>query len=723
MGNARNESTQSHYVEGQDVGDVIRGRFPEQLPQGAEPGAVPAVVRAAEENGRIDVRDFRQGVSVDEAYGIVPGLPPQPVPVATPQVAVPATSRRRDVQTSERAPRRPGVTGETARVAASLAGVVGTWSAEKWVAEATRRRELRGPRKLELRDARAAYRTARRQDPDHTTSAYHRAKRELRHARRRVPNTLPMLAAKAGLCAALLGYVLVPRVPGEVWAWTGVGLAAAAILGLGSLAWWIRRQPVPEFVPTEEEKQLLARLAPEYWKEHAEERGLEGTVTGRPQLGAAGIEVAVRLDGKWTLGKLLAAEENVRALLGARHGLRIQVAHGSHGGWATLALRTRSAADDDDLMWSESNATFGIDTITGDVVDVPIGQRLLIAGMSGAGKSVASRPLLRKASEGETNALVIIDLKKVEGRLWDHRARVASTAEEVVQVVEELVQEMTYRLDALPKGKAKWTPSRAHPRITVVVDEGTEAIGQTSAVPVVVGYTDKGKEIVEKRNAVAGLSSIARMGRAPMVDLWWFTQKPTMSGAEPGITPQIASQMGTRICLCVSTAGEARVVLGEDAQAKGWDAESLPMPGVALVRDGKRKPNPVAVRFMDDDQVIALPDRPIWSMPEDTANHESPESTQAAILSSAPAALAPTDLALVSDTGTDDDQAAADTPAAVVLAVLAEPMRQKDIQTATGLPKSTLSRTVNALIGGGQLVRQDDGTLARVHTDNAATGA
>lgn len=715
MTKARNEITTSQNVEGTDVGDVIRGRFPEQLPNDDQPGTVPAVVRAAEANGRIDVRDFRAPVTVDQAYGIpappAPGASAELVPAA-PAALVPA------------APRQPraGVAAETARVAVTLARVSASWSAEKWTAEAERRREIRPGRKSDVRDARKAYRTARRQDPKHTTAAYHRARRELRHAKRRVPNTLPMLTAKTGLAMALAGYFLVPRVPGEIWDYTGAGLSAAAILGFGSLAWWIHRHPkqAPEFVPTEEEKNLLIRLAPEYWTAHAEERGLDGTVTGRPELGAAGIEVGVRLDGKWTLAKLLAAEENIRALLGARHGLRIQVAHGTHGGWATLALRTRSAADDDDLLWSESNSSFGIDTITGEVVDVPIGQRLLIAGMSGAGKSVASRPLLYKASEGDLNALVIIDLKKVEGRLWDHRARVATSAAEVVAVVEDLVQEMTYRLDALPKGKAKWTPTRAHPRITVVVDEGTEAIGQTTAVPVVVGHTEKGKEIVEKRDAIAGLSSIARMGRAPEIHLWWFTQKPTMSGQEPGITPQIASQMGTRICLCVSTASEARTVLGEDAQGKGWDAESLPMPGVALVRDGKRKPNPVAVRFMDDDQVIALPDRPIWTLPQDSANHESPESTQAAVLASAP-----TDLALVSDTGADDDgQAEAETsPAAVVLAALAEPMRQTDVQKATGLPKSTLSRTVNALIGAGTLIRQDDGTLAVVHTDNSATGA
>ncbi|MBV1955657.1 cell division protein FtsK, partial [Streptomyces sp. BV333] len=90
--------------------------------------------------------------------------------------------------------------------------------------------------------------------------------------------------------------------------------------------------------------------------------------------------------------------------------------------------------------------------------------------------SVASRPLLFKASEGEQNRLVIIDLKQVEGRLWDHRARVASDADAVIALVEELVQEMTERLSTLPKGQATLVPTAERPRITVVVDEGAEVV-------------------------------------------------------------------------------------------------------------------------------------------------------------------------------------------------------------------------------------------------------
>jgi S-DNA-T family DNA segregation ATPase FtsK/SpoIIIE len=220
---------------------------------------------------------------------------------------------------------------------------------------------------------------------------------------------------------------------------------------------------------------------------------------------------------------------------------------------------------------------------------------MLIAGRSGAGKSWSARPLLFDASEGPANVLVIIDLKKVEARNWEHRARTASTPEDVIAVVAELVAEMLERLDLVPRGEDTITPTAERPRITVFVDEGAEVVTAAKA-------------------ALVGLESIARMGRAACIDLWWATQKPTMSGSSPGIPAQIAPQLSTVVSLAVSTPTEARTVLGEDAQAKGWDADELPAPGYALVRSGpKSKPNPIKTRALSPKQVVALPDRPIWS--------------------------------------------------------------------------------------------------------------
>jgi S-DNA-T family DNA segregation ATPase FtsK/SpoIIIE len=595
------------------------------------------------------------------------------------------------------------VTRRYAKTAAEWTGEKGRWSAEKWGAEADRRKAKRAELKPLVTDAKRAVAVARRDDPERKKAATHRAERELRQARRAVPDTLLGLATKVLAGLGVLAWWGLPRVPAEVWRWTAITAVAAAVGGVGWLAYQIAKaeEAAPELEPTAEEKQLLARLQPKHWREHCEGRGLAGTLTGDPVLSVSGVAVNVRLDGTWTATKLRQAADHVRALLGCRTSLRLEIKAGERGGWARMILRTRSAADGDDLLWSPEKRTFGVDIVTGEQVEVPLGERMVIAGMSGAGKSVASRPLMFDASEGDTNALVIFDLKKVEGRLWDHRARVASTPEDAIGLAEELVEEMNERLDLLPKGQDKWTPTAERPRITVVVDEGAEIV--TAA-----------------KKGLGPLESIARMGRAAAIDLWWMTQKPTIPD---GIPKQIAPQLALKICLAVSTPTEARVVLGEDAQAKGWNAEDLDYPGYAFVRGGKsRKPHPVKVRYMDKAQIIALPERPIWSY-----GAEPPAPTRPALTllkgdgqpgpnqnSALPAPIGLSPLpdqpptipapALQAEPATNRDQ--------VLAAVRAGARTAKEVTEATGLNKGTVSREIKALVQAKVVLRAEDGTLA-----------
>ncbi|MCC8453385.1 MarR family transcriptional regulator [Streptomyces rochei] len=580
------------------------------------------------------------------------------------------------------------------------AATAARWTADRWRKESERRSALRAERKPLVRDARRALATARAVDPEGVTSLRHRAERELRTARRRVPDPMWLFASKTAAALGAAGYVWLPEVSVRMWVWSAVAVVATVT----ALSVWIavRERDTTGLKPTAEESALLKRLQPQHWKEHAEQRGLAGTLTGRPRLTEAGIVCAVRLDGTWTTTKLRSAEDHIRALLGARTSLRMQVKAGKQGGWAELILRTRSAADGDDLTWTPERRSLGIDTVTGEQVTVPLGERLLIAGRSGAGKSVASRPLLYDASEGATNALVIIDLKRVEGRLWDHRARVASTPHEVIDVTDELETEMLDRLSILPKGQDTWTPTPGRPRITVVVDEGAEVMTAADSVPYEV-EAGEGKTRTVKRSALPALESIARMGRAACIDLWWMTQKPTIND---GIPKQIAPQIGVSICLAVRTPAEARVVLGEDAQAKGWNADELPVPGVALIRDGKRKPDPVKVRYMDKSVVIALPDRTPWSR---------------ATAPTVQAADAPT-LTLVKDTAPETATASDGAAARVLKAIETadEPVRQKDLVTLTGLSKGAVSKAVKALTASGAVVRTPDGALTVTRGDESA---
>jgi S-DNA-T family DNA segregation ATPase FtsK/SpoIIIE len=551
---------------------------------------------------------------------------------------------------------------------------------------ATAKKSSKNPLGTARRSARTADKAARK--------AGKAAKVELKTARKNYPSTLTSLAARAhaghSIPAALASYVL--STP-EDWAVWPAGTSAALIAANVGALWLGRRKSSAQVEDgaSAEERLLLERLDPSYWVQHAPERGLDGTVSTPGAITSAGIEAEIRLDGQWTVKKLRAAADNIRALLGARTELPMLIAAGSRGGWAVIRLRTRSAAPDGVIAWQPGDA-FGVDMVTGEDVQIPLGKRMLIAGMSGAGKSTASRPLLFDASEGPENVLVIIDLKMVEGRLWDHRARVAYNPVDVVDLVQELVAELTERLEVLPKGQATLVPTAERPRITVVVDEGAEVMSSCKAVEIEVGVTESGKSVTEKADALEGLDSIARMGRAACIDLWWMTQSPTYGD---GVPRQIAKQLGTRLGLAVESPTEARVVFGESAQEKGWKADELPMPGVAMLRDGKRSPDPVKVRYMDDQAVIALPDQKIWHRGGQVAPVERPPLRL--LKEQADKAPAPAPVA-----SNRDRVAAAVADGACTAAAVA---------TETGLNKGTVSREIKALVKDGAVLRAEDGTL------------
>jgi S-DNA-T family DNA segregation ATPase FtsK/SpoIIIE len=493
-----------------------------------------------------------------------------------------------------------------------------------------------------------------------------------------------LFTGKTVAAVGAAGYIGLPLVPSAVWLWSAVAVAVAAVGAVAVAVALAGRKP-KGLVPTPEERQLMKRLAPEHWRDHADGRGLAGTLTGRPQLTEAGIVADVRLDGTWTVGKLRSSSEHVRALLGCRSDLRMEIKGGQRGGWAVVTLRTRSAADGMDLSGWMPGAPWGVDTITGEPVMVPLGRRMLIAGTSGAGKSWSTRALLAEASEAEDHRLVVIDPKRVEAINWEHRARTAISRDEVLEVTDELVAEMHDRLALVPRGRDTIEISPERPRITVFVDEGAEVISMAR----IKGYD----------RVMENLSTLARMARAAEIILIWATQKPTMD-AKGGIDPQISAQITYRAALALSTSSESRVVFGEDATEKGWHAHELPMPGVALLRSSpKAKTHPIMTRAFSPADVIALPDRPIWRrepIAPVISMRKPPE----------PPAAAP---------------AAEESTEARVLRVVQDgPVRQKEIVERTGLSKGAVSKIVARLAEAGRIVRLDDGSVATARTEATA---
>jgi hypothetical protein len=489
------------------------------------------------------------------------------------------------------------------------------WTRAEGLEEHMRAREAREREARLEREARArAHRPKRAQTP-YRAPARAMTDVELR-ARAFGTRTVRGLIALAVPCALIAG----PPVaafngdPGWLWVWP---------IAYGYLAWdgWAHRPDDPDadevdddepdsapepkasifsksrraasgLKPTPEESAIIHRIAT--WDDHAAERKLHEVLPGHPVIDESGLLIPIGFAGVWTPAKLDEQVDQVRALLAVPDKVRTQVKPGGTADRAVLRVRTRTRALD--LTWSPEREGIGLDADTAEVVRVNTDERLLVAGTSGSGKSVALRVLMADALAKPHTALVILDLKRAEGALWRHTARVESEPEGVQAVIDELIAEMKERETIMEsRGIDLWEPTDERPNIIVSVDEGAELMAE---VP----------------DSVGGLRSLARRARAAGIRLWWATQKPTMTGNGPGLDSQIAGQLTTQVCLAVAGSKEARVVLGEDATGKGWHAEDLEKGGWALVRvQGEdRAPDPVRVWFMEKEHVKALPAREVW---------------------------------------------------------------------------------------------------------------
>lgn len=618
--------------------------------------------------------------------------------------------------------------------------------AARWDAEADRRMALRTPENLKAlieaqrahTSARSTYATAASQHraakaasknpfnsarraartADKAASAHAKASRaKLRAARKNYPATLRAVAVRAH--AAHL-------VPGAVSSWLmstadhwviWPGSVSAGLIALNAGALWLGRRtvtlPVDDAL-TAEERRLVERLDPSYWVQHADDRGLAGTVPSPVEITQAGLVTSVRLDGRWKPSAFAAKHEEIRALLGARTDLRMEIKAGSHGDRAVVTLRTRSAADGIDLEGWAPGDCWAVDTVTGETLPVPLGKRMLIAGTSGAGKSYSARPLLAEASEHADHRLVIFDRKYIEARNWEHRARTAVELDEMRELCRELEAEGEERLKDIPRGKDVVEISPERPRITVFVDEGGELLSDAKTkVKDEDGKTSDYQDIIET------LRTVARKYRAAEIILVWATQKPTMSGDGHGIDSQIAGQMSVKLGLAVASQTDSATLFGRS----DWPAHDLPMPGYALLFDqdkGKdQRRNPIKLRFMEAEQVIALPDRPVWKRGK--ARTEAPAP--------APAPAERPALRLVKDQAPAATEAAAEVPAQAgpvsnrdrVLAAVADGARtNRDIVDRTGINKGTVSKAVTALIKDGALVKGDDGMLTATAEEASA---
>ncbi|MEU1815185.1 hypothetical protein ABZ543_08300 [Streptomyces roseifaciens] len=541
--------------------------------------------------------------------------------------------------------------------------------------------------------ARADYTAARKSDPAGTRTRVHRAHRTVRtadravkRARRRTPDRLEVMACKVAVGVTGAAFAAGPDAMVAAVPWVELGGGSAVVVWICSAAWRAAREGKRQsLTPTTEETELLGRLATSYWTastgtgvdgkalpSKAAERGLEGLVPGRARLTDGGIVCALRMDGTWKLGKVKAAEEHIRALLGARTGLHIQFQHGTRGGWARMTLRTRSAVDGADMRWRPGCSGVGLDTVTGEAVaPTPYAFRL-VAGATGMGKSVFLRPWIAQAMANPRGAVVLIDPKHQEYKVWQGKFRIEHHKAQIYALMCDLEVEMERRQNA--STGSTWIATEADPEILVIVEEGASLVRWSKDRR----YAD----ILDKAEA------LATMGRAVRIWLLWATQYPSK---EKSVPAQVVEMMLDKVALTVDSAQADRLIFGEKAAESGWEPSKLPgIPGVALVRNRARdrEPTPVKGWYMDDDTARSLPPGITWHLRRPADAPKDPD-----------------ELAVGQQVGAVPAQTNRDR---VLAAVLAGATANKEIAQLTGLNKGTVSTLIKGLVASGRLVRAED---------------
>ena len=203
----------------------------------------------------------------------------------------------------------------------------------------------------------------------------------------------------------------------------------------------------------------------------------------------------------------------------------------------------------------------------------------LIGGMIGSGKSGVLNVLLAFLVACRDAAVWGIDLKGgMELRSWDScLGRLATTGDDAVTLLRDAIAERNRRMQTL--GQKLWEPAKHGPALIVLIDEFAE-------------LPEEGKRLAE---------SLARIGRAVMVNLIAATQRPTQEALGGGA---LRSQCEIRICLRMKERRDVDLVLDQGAWSAGWRGDLLDLPGKLLLSDPEHTiPRPVRGYLINDGHV------------------------------------------------------------------------------------------------------------------------
>lgn len=210
----------------------------------------------------------------------------------------------------------------------------------------------------------------------------------------------------------------------------------------------------------------------------------------------------------------------------------------------------------------------------GETVALPLwSSSLLIAGIPGAGKSVAERLAVAYAGCDPSALLVGADLKPGALELAPVASRfavVASSPADLTTALRRVYAEIRRRAPLLASEGLRKVPTdrRAEfPPIVVVIDEAGQIAGDEAGA-----------------DALTTLAEVLRVGRAFGVSVIAATQHPTAESF--GGSTSARSLFAHRVCFTVSNASAATVVLGENPADAGLLPWTYPTgSGLGVVKD------------------------------------------------------------------------------------------------------------------------------------------
>lgn len=326
--------------------------------------------------------------------------------------------------------------------------------------------------------------------------------------------------------------------------------------------------------PTEEERRLLDCFTNTWWQKNARTSPVRDMSIAGARMTRAGVEADFRITGNTTRQKLADSADYLRVLLNIEDDHPLTVLPGGRAQQVKIAVRTRRVTDEMDMLWHPGRTGLGVDSVTGDVVDIPFTSQFQVSGAKGSGKSWALRPLMAQAVLSPAISPVFADPKFVEGGRWEGHMPVYYP-ERFGDMLDEATEDMDRRATLMRKedNATVWRPEFG-PYKVYIVDEGRETLSRIRRLDEHLKEVKRIRRRSEEAESELSpdeieymdkLIRLSSMGRAWGVFLWWATQYPIVSTKNNGIDTNVDANADFRFSLRVSKPAHAVVALGDDA--------------------------------------------------------------------------------------------------------------------------------------------------------------